>query len=73
MLAVLLISPQCVKNFSDNFNKIRQQILANHFSEQLMNKTYFYSKIDCLLLPEMRSQNRVFVFKERAKKKGVEP
>ena len=38
MLAVLLISPQCVKNFSDNFNKIYQQILAN-FSEQLINKT----------------------------------
>ena len=45
MLAVLLISPQCVKNFSDNFNKIHQQILAN-FSEQLMNKTDFNSKID---------------------------
>ena len=45
MLAVLLISPQRFKNFSDNFNKIHQEILAN-FSEQLMNKTDFNSKID---------------------------
>ena len=45
MLAVLLISSQCVKNFSHNFNKIHQQILAN-FSEQLMNKTDFNGKID---------------------------
>ena len=69
MLAVLLISPQCVKNFSDNFNKIHQEILAN-FSEQLMNKTDFNSKINlvCLLLPECGVKNRVFVFKESAKK-----
>ena len=44
MLAVLLISPQYVKNFWDNFNKIHQQILGN-FSEQLINKTDFNSKI----------------------------
>ena len=72
MLAVLLISPQCVKNFSDNFNKFHPEILAN-FSEQLMNKTDFNSKINfaCYCL-KCGVKNRVFVFKESARK-GVEP
>ena len=71
MLAVLLISPQCVKNFSDNFNKIHQQILAN-FSEQLMNKTDFNSKIDfaCYRL-KCEVKVEFFFFKETAKQKQV--
>ena len=68
MLAVLLISPQCVKNFSHNFNKIHQQILAN-FSEQLMNKTDFNGKIDfdCYCLKcEVKI---VFLFQRKCKKR----
>ena len=68
MLAVLLISPQCVKNFSDNFNKIHQQILAN-FSEQLMNKTDFNSKIDfacCCLKCEVKIE---FLFSKKVQNK----
>ena len=79
MLAVLLISPQCVKNFSDNFNKIHQQILAN-FSEQLINKTDFSGKIDFACYCLKCEVKIVFLFskKERKKerkrkKKGVEP
>ena len=73
MLAVLLISPQCVKNFSDNFSKIHQQILANHFSEQLMNKTYFNSKIDFACYCLKCEVKTVFLFSKKVQKKGVEP
>ena len=57
MLPVLLISPQCVKNFSDNF------------SEQLVNKTDFNSKIDfscCCLKCEVKI---VFLFSKKVQKK----
>ena len=72
MLAVLLISLQCVKNFSDNFNKIHQQILAN-FSEQLINKTDFSSKIDFACYCLKCEVKIVFLFskKERKSKKKV--
>ena len=73
MVAVLLISPQCVKNFSDNFNKIHQQIPAN-FSEQLMNKTGFNSKIDFACYCPKCEVKIVFLFSKpkSAKQKGVE-
>ena len=73
VLAVLLISPQCVKNFSDNFNKIHQQILAN-FSEQLIHKTDFSSKIDFACYCLKCEVKIVFLFsKKEQEKKGVEP
>ena len=68
MLAVLLISPQCVKNFSDNFNKIHQQILAN-FSEQLMNKTDFNGKIDFACYCLKYEVKIVFLFSKKVQKK----
>ena len=68
MLAVLLISPQCVENFSDNFNKIHQQILAN-FSEQLMNKTDFNSKIDFACYCLKCEVKIVFLFSKKVQKK----
>ena len=71
MLAVLLISPaQCVKNFSDNFNKIHQQIPAN-FSEQLMNKTDFNSKIDFACYCLKCKVKIVFLFSKEVQKKKV--
>ena len=70
MLAVLLISPQCVKNFSDNFNKIHQQILAN-FSEQLMNKTDFNGKIDFACYCLKCEVKIVFLFSKKVQKKKV--
>ena len=72
MLAVLLISPQCVKNVSDNFNKIHQQILAN-FSEQLMNKTDFNGKIDFACYCLKCEVKIVFLFSKKVQKKGVQP
>ena len=74
MLAVLLISPQFVKKFSDNFNKLHQQILAN-FSEQLMNRTDFNRKIDfaCYCLKCEVKIVLLFSKKVQKKKKGVEP
>ena len=72
MLAVLLISPQCVINFTDNFNKIHQQILANS-SEQLMNKTDFNSKIDFACYCLKYEVKIVFLFSKKVQKKGVEP
>ena len=72
MLAVLLISPQCVKNFSHNFNKIHQQILAN-FSEQLMNKTDFNSKINFACYCLKCEVKIVFLISKNVQKKGVEP
>ena len=68
MLAVLLISPQCVKNFSDNFNKIHQQILAN-FVEQLINKTDFSSKIDFACYCLKCEVKIVFLFSQKERKK----
>ena len=68
MLAVLLISLQCVKNFSDNFNKIHQQILAN-FSEQLINKTDFSSKIDFACYCLKCEVKIVFLFSKKERKK----
>ena len=68
MLAVLLISPQCVKNFSDNFNKIHQQILAKS-SEQLMNKTDFNSKIDFACYCLKCEVKIVFCFQRKCTKK----
>ena len=68
MLAVLLISPQCVKNVSDNFNKIHQQILAN-FSEQLMNETDFNSKIDFACYCLKCEVKIVFLFSKKVQKK----
>ena len=71
MLAVLLISPQCVKNFSDNFNKIHQQILAN-FSEQLMKKkTDFNSTIDFACYYLKCEVKIVFLFSKKVQKKKV--
>ena len=67
MLAVLLISPQCVKNFSDNLNKIHQQILAN-FSEQLMNKTDFNGKIDFACYCLKCEVKIVFLFSKKVQK-----
>ena len=68
MLAVLLISPPCVKNFSHNFNKIHQQILAN-FSEQLMNKTDFNSKIDFACYYLKCEVKIVFLFSKKVQNK----
>ena len=68
MLAVLLISPQCVKNFSDNLNKIHQQILAN-FSEQVMNKTDFNGKIDFACYCLKCEVKIVFLFSKKVQKK----
>ena len=69
MLVVLLISPQCVKNFS----VISTQILAN-FSEQLMNKTNFNSKIDLACYCLKCEVKIVFLFPKKVQqKKGVEP
>ena len=64
MLAVLLISPQCVKNFS----VISTQILAN-FSEQLMNKTNFNSKIDLACYCLKCEVKIVFLFSKKVQKK----
>ena len=69
MLAVLLISPQCVKNFSDNFNKMHH---AN-FSEQLMNKTDFGSKTDFACYCLKCEVKILFLFSNKVQKKGVEP
>ena len=70
MLAVLLISPQCVKNVLDNFNKIHQEILAN-FSEQLMNKTDFNGKIDFACYCLKCEVKIVFLFSKKVQKKKV--
>ena len=72
MLAVSLISRRCVKNFSENLDKIHQQILAN-FSEQLMNKTDFNSKIDCACYCLKCEVKIMFLFSKKVQKKGVEP
>ena len=69
MLAVLLISPQCGKNLSDNFNKIHPQILAN-FSEQIINKTDFNSKIDFACYCPKCEVKIVFSFSKKEQKKG---
>ena len=68
MLAVLLISPQCVRNFLDNFNKIHQQTLAN-FSEQLINKTHLNSKIDFACYCLKCEVKIVFLFSKKVPKK----
>ena len=67
MLAVLLISPQCVKNFSHNFNKIHQQ--PANFSEQFMNKTDFSSKIDFACYCLKCEVKIVFLFSKKVQKK----
>ena len=72
MLAVLLISTQRVlKNFSGkfNFNKIYQQTCAN-FSEQLMNKTHFNSKIDFACYGPNAKLRSCFLFSNKVQKKG---
>ena len=68
MFAVLLISPQCVKYFSDNFNKIHQQTLAN-LSEQSINKTHFNSKIDFACYCLKCEVKIVFLFSKKVRKK----
>ena len=60
------------KNFSHNFNKIHQQILAN-FSERLMNKTDFNSKINFACYCLKCEVKIVFLISKKVQKKGVEP
>ena len=69
MLAVFLISPQCVKNFPDNFNKIHQQRILANVSEQLMNKTDFNSKIDFACYCLKCKVKIVFLFSKKEQKK----
>ena len=57
-----------LKNFSDNFNKIHQQILVN-FSEQLMNETDFNSKIDFACYCLKCEIKIVFLFSTKVQKK----